>query len=171
MYVGPNFSKLFRELPNTVSTDDPIPPHLDLVGKNVLLVSNESYLASQSWSLESLLSPSSLGSFGLIAILLVPLGFLTRRLQKVVNRPPLVVGKILDYAGHPVEGATVEVMLESPEARYPPVQTDRDGDFIVGGSQKIALLTGKLRISRVGYTERTIDFRSPIVVETLQPKP
>ncbi len=153
-----------------VATDEKEAPSVQTVARDVDLMTTAEFVARKSRVWESLFSPKVLGQVGLGALLiglLIALLVLQRRLLGRMVRP-IVVGKVTDSEGRPIKGADVEVVLESPEHTFAPVQTDRFGDFILGHLSKVSLLTGRVRITHPDYltSDRQID--SPIVYERLQ---
>ena len=115
----------------TISTNESAAPRVELVGKNIKLVTRERYLADQSWPLNrrlfSILGALAAGIF---------FTFLSNKRRTKMNRL-LIVGKILAQGGTPVEGATIELVVETPSLhQFSPEITDKDGDFILGGRGK-----------------------------------
>jgi hypothetical protein len=94
-----------------------------------------------------------------------------RRLKSIFRfrGGPMVVGKILDSMGHPVQGAEIELLLSSPSATYAPTVTDSKGDFIFGNATKLSFLAGKMRVVHSGYEPLSVEVNTPILVETLKP--
>jgi hypothetical protein len=172
--LGPISSQLKKPYHIVLATDQHVAPEVEMVGNHIDLLSVENYAASdQSSWLKT--ANSKVAFFGvwfplLLGSLTGLLGLLPRLAARVTRQinDPIIVGKIASEAGAPVNGAAVEVQLESPrQVTYSIVETDAYGDFIVGGRTKFGFIKGKVRITHRGFAARTVDFSSPIITETL----
>ncbi len=153
-----------------LATDAKEAPAVVMVAKNVELLKTDEFLTGQTWWLHYLTTQEGLVNVLLVSLLVFLMSFQLTMVRRVIRRRAdiVIVGKVLDADQRPVAGAQVEVQLDSPAATFQPAQTDRSGDFIAGHLSKIALLSGRMRITHPDYMTIERQIESPIVVQTLQ---
>jgi hypothetical protein len=171
----------------TLATDEMTPPIVQVVAKNVALRSIAEVREARTWFVGLWSIASATTVFALLLFLFI------REMGELSH--PIVLGKILTPSGEPVNGAMVEVILDSPEVvEYSPAYTDSDGAFgsflprsswvrsILGVDQpgivkrlnindKRPRLSGKLRVTSPGYYPLVTQFHGNIVIGSLTPKP
>jgi len=152
-----------------LATDEKESPRVEVVAKDVEVLSAPEFAARKSGMWEAFSSSKALGTAGFV-LLVVLLFIIQLRLLRRVRRdgPGIVVGKIINPEGNPVKDADVEVVLESPSHNFPPVTTDRFGDFLLGGLRKFSLYKGRIRVSHSDYTSIETPIDSPIVCLKLE---
>ena len=158
----------------TLATDKDTTPAVVTSTKNIKLYRLDQFATSQPFW-DSILSRENFPKAIALSTVTVVYAFFTFYfLRKLKSRfrfsgRPMVVGKILDSMGHPVQGAEVELLLSSPSATYAPTVTDSKGDFIFGGATKLSFFAGKMRVVHSGYEPLSVEVNTPILVETLKP--
>ena len=158
----------------TLATDQQVPFSVVTSTKNLRLSKLDDFLKEDQLSFEALFSkgrlPKTLVLITVGVVYIFGLSMFLRRFRRFIYglKQPLVVGKVLDSSGIPVQGATIELDLNSPRVNYSPVVTDRLGDFIFGSARKISLFAGHARIVHPNYESADIKVESPIFVCTLK---
>ena len=149
-----------------LATDESESPRVEVVAKDVEVLSASEFEVRKSGVWEVLSSTKALVTIAVLLSLAAAFIVQSRILRGLIRGgmgPGMVVGKITDLEGHPIEDANVEVVLESPSHNFPPTTTDRFGDFLLGGLRKFSLYKGRVRIIHPDYASLDVSIDSPIV--------
>lgn len=149
--ISPDSNRPFRILFATTEKNTPVPM---LVANNVKLVSQSEYSATSGSSVLNWLKNREAISLVIATSAYLALSFFG--IKKIRERSTVVVGRVLDPFGVPVQGAQIEFECTSPSAERL-AHTDAMGDFIVG-LKKIPMFSANVRISSPGF--RTKEFRT-----------
>ena len=143
----------------SVATDTSDPPKPVIAADNVRLLSAQD-VANSNRGLSSVLKDPEkwVLVIGTLAYL-----WAIGRLVKRIGRRSVVVGKVLSGDGNPVEGAQVEVLVESPGKMDRILTTDALGDFVIG-LRKQAFFSARIRVSHPQFPAAEFHTNSAIIV-------
>lgn len=147
-----------------IATNQATAPRALVAVKNVELMDDDSFERKYGSGWRSLITIKT----AVVVAVFVLYGLLGLLVYRALRRRIIVTGKILDHTGAPVEGAQVEVIVDSEDMRFPPTLTDSSGDFIIGRLTKRAKFTGRMRIHRHGVESEEAALTSPIAVHILK---